>query len=149
MPDLSKDGVNQFWHEYRDPAIYRLICFMESVENWVPEDSEELEAAIDKLGATLDDIGNRELGNDDKFIKTCCSLSSGRSLRLLQILDIANPGAASRLLIHAEEETKNEKDLHAVFLRRNIVFERLRLMTRVFSKQRMELVLRALENDDE
>ena len=34
MPDLSHDGVHQFWKDYPDPMIYRVVSFMEGVEHW-------------------------------------------------------------------------------------------------------------------
>ncbi len=34
-----------------------------------------------------------------------------------------------------------------LFLRRNIVFERLRLLARIFSKERIELMLQLLEQE--
>ena len=149
MPDLSREGVNRFWFQYRDPMIYKIILFMESVETWVPKNHPDFEAAVLKLSEELEHIGNIELKGEELFIKVCSGLNSGRSLRLLQILDIANSGAASELLSYAEENTKNEKDLYAIFVRRNMVFERLRLMSRIFSKQRIDMILRAVENDEE
>jgi intracellular multiplication protein IcmW len=60
-------------------------------------------------------------------------------------LDTAYPGAAAKVLMHAEEITKSEADIAGVFLRRNIVFERLRLLGRVFATDRFKLVLKTLE----
>ncbi|MHA7841498.1 MAG: type IVB secretion system protein IcmW [Gammaproteobacteria bacterium] len=148
MPDLTHEGVHQFWKEYHDPMIYRVVAFMESVEKWPLEDSPAFEEAMEKLGQELDNIGNYELGNEDDFIQLATSLKMGRSLRLLQCMDISHPGAASKLLIHAEEETKTTEDMHGLFLRRNIVFERLRLLARIFSQERFTLVMKALEGEE-
>jgi intracellular multiplication protein IcmW len=61
-------------------------------------------------------------------------------------LDNAYPGAAAKVLMYAEENTKSEQDNPGIFLRRNIVFERLRLLGRVFAPDRLKLVLKALED---
>jgi intracellular multiplication protein IcmW len=147
MPDLSNEAVHQFWYEYKDPMIYRVISFMEGVENWTLDGDPVLEAAMTKLGNTLEDIGNIDLKQEDPFIQVATFIKAGRALRLLQCLDIAYPGAASKLLMHAEEISQTSDDIPGLFLRRNIVFERLRLLGRVFSPERFSLVLKSLEDD--
>lgn len=147
MPDLSNESVHQFWFDYRDPMIYRVISFMEGVENWTLDGNATLEAAMQKLGDSLEDIGNIDLQQEDPFIQVATYIKAGRALRLLQCLDVAYPGAASKLLMHAEETSQVSDDVPGLFLRRNIVFERLRLLGRVFSPERFTLVLKALEDD--
>jgi len=148
MPDLSPTAVHQFWRDYNDRTIYKVISFMEGVENWTLDGEPTVEEAIVNLGNQLDEIGAYELSNEEFFVKVCNALTTGRGLRLLQSIDTANPGAASKLLIHAEEVTTSDDDAPGLFLRRNIVFERLRLLSRVFCKERFDLVLRALEGED-
>lgn len=151
MPDLSHEASSQYWHEFIDPMIYRVITFMESVEDWTMDGNPEFEAAILQLGKELDDIENVDLNSmseEEKFIRIVGNIKSGRGLRLLQAIDTVHPGSASRVLIHAEEHSLGSHDPAGVFLKRNIVFERLRLLSRVFSQYRLKLVLRALEGDE-
>ncbi len=148
MPDLSHEGVHEFWKDYADPMIYRVVTFMESVEHWPLDDHPALEESIANLGTQLDKTGNYELGKEDEFIRLCCNIKTGRALRLLQSMDTSHPGAASKLLIHAEEISESNDDVHGLFLRRNIVFERLRLLARVFASERFSIVLKALEGED-
>lgn len=147
MPDLSNDACHKFWKEYQDPMIYRVISFMESVEDWTLDETQELEAAMERLSKTLDDIGNIDLQQEDDFIKVATYIKAGRGLRLLQCMDVAYPGAASKLLMHAEETTQSPNDVPGLFLRRNIVFERLRLLARVFAPARFQLLLKAMEEE--
>lgn len=148
MPDFSPSATHKFWNEYNDRTIYRVVSFMEGVEDWARDGDPQVEAALAALGAQLDLLGNQDLNEEDRMIQIAANLKTGRALRLLQALDAANPGAASKLLIHAEEVSQSEADLHGFFLKRNIVFERLRLLSRVFSSERFALVLRALEGDE-
>jgi intracellular multiplication protein IcmW len=151
MPDLSLKAVHTFWKQYEDPAIYRVVSFMESVENWTLDGDMDLEAAIAGLGRQLDDLGKinlDELAKQGQFIQLSNYLKTGRTLRLLQVLDKAHPGAASKVLMHAEQNTQRADDPPGLFLRRNIVFERLRLLSRVFAPARINLVLKALEGED-
>ena len=148
MPDLSHDAVHRFWHDYQDKTIYRVISFMEGVEDWTLDGHPEVEAAIAALGQTLEDIGNIDLQQEDAFIELVTHIKTGRGLRLLMCLDTAYPGAAAKVLMRAEEATQSDEDHPGIFLRRNIVFERLRLLGRIFAPERLQLVQKALEDRD-
>ncbi len=147
MPDLSNEACHAFWHEYRDPMIYRVVSFMESVEEWTLDNDSSLEEAMQRLGDALEDIGNIDLQNEQEFIKVATYIKAGRGLRLLQTLDTAFPGAASKLLMYAEEHSTSSDDVPGLFLRRNIVFERLRLLGRVFAPERLALIVKAMESE--
>ena len=148
MPDLSHKATHEFWSTFQDPTIYRVISFMEGVEEWTMDGDPGLEDALVRLGQTLEDVGNIDLQLEDYMIDVCTYLKTGRYLRLLMTLDMAYPGAAAKILMHAEEATKSNEDLAGIFLRRNIVFERLRLISRVFAPDRFKLITRALEDGD-
>ncbi|CEK11711.1 type IVB secretion system protein IcmW [Legionella hackeliae] len=151
MPDLSHEESSRYWFEYVDPMIYRVITFMESVEDWTLDGNPELEETINRLGRELDDIEKIDmstLAQEDIFIRIVGNIKSGRGLRLLQAIDTVHPGSASRILIHAEETSTGSHDPAGFFLKRNIVFERLRLLARVFSEYRLKLVARALEGEE-
>lgn len=151
MSDLSHEASCQYWHEYADPMIYRVVTFMESVEHWTLDGDPDLEQALTQLGKELDDIENIDmamLSQEDKFIRIVGNIKSGRGLRLLQAIDTVHPGSASKILIHAEETSMSGNSPASFFLKRNIVFERLRLLSRVFSEYRLKLVARSLEGEE-
>jgi intracellular multiplication protein IcmW len=151
MPNLSHEASAQYWHEYPDPMIYRVVTFMESVEDWTLDGNPELEEAITQLGQELDNIESIDmgmLGQEEKFIRIVGNIKSGRGLRLLQAIDTVHPGSASKILIHAESTSLTSQDPAGFFLKRNIIFERLRLLSRVFSEYRLKLVSRALEGEE-
>lgn len=151
MPDLSHEASSQYWSEYADPMIYRVITFLESVEDWTLDGNPELEEAMTQLGHELDNIESidlAQLNHEDKFIQLVANIKSGRGLRLLQAIDMVHPGSASKILIHAEEKSIGSHDAASFFLKRNIVFERLRLLSRTFSEYRLQLVSRALEGEE-
>ena len=145
MPDISHQAVHQFWSDYPDPMLYRVIAFMESVEDWTADGDPDVEAALDKLANELENIGEIEIGAEKEFVELCAAIKTGRCLRLLMALDTAYPGAASKVIMHAEGTTETESDTAEIFLRRNIVFERLRLLGRVFSADRFNLIQAAIE----
>lgn len=152
MPDLSHEASLAYWYEFIDSMIYRVIVFLESVEDWTLDGEPALEESMKKLGQELDNIDTIDLGvlsRQDLFVKIAANIKSGRGLRLLQAIDSVQPGSASQVLVHAEENSFGGSDPAGVFLKRNIVFERLRLLSRIFSKPRLEMVNRALEGGDE
>lgn len=151
MPDLSHKASLQYWFEYTDPMIYRVIVFLESVEDWTLDGNAELEEALKILGQELDSIETidmNKLKHEDLFIKLAGNLKSGRGLRLLQAIDMVHPGSASKVLVHAEEASFSGDKTANSFLKRNIVFERLRLLSRAFSESRLKLIERAMEGDE-
>jgi intracellular multiplication protein IcmW len=148
MPDLSLKGAHEYWNNYPDPIIYKVVTFMEGVEDWTLDGDPQVEAAMRKLGDALDDVGNIDLQREEDFIKLAAYINASRNLWLLQSLDTAHPGAASKLLIYAENHTLSSDDIPGLFLRRNIVFERLRLLSRVFSPERFKMVLNVLEEKE-
>ena len=145
MPKLDLQAAHEFWKGYEDPMIYRVISFMETGEGWTLDGDPNLEQAIETLSENLDKITRFELGKEEQFIILCAHIKTSRILRLLQSIDTIDPGSASKVLMYAEENNTPENLTAGLFLRRNIVFERLRLLARVFAPQRFELVLKALE----
>lgn len=151
MPDLSHKASLQYWSEYTDPMIYRVIVFLESVEEWTLDGDHDLEQALQELGKQLDEIESidmSKLNHEDLFIRLAGNIKSGRGLRLLQAIDMVHPGSASKVLVHAEETSMSGNDPAGFFLKRNIVFERLRLLSRAFSESRLNLIERAIEGDE-
>ena len=146
MPDFSKSAVNDFWQARNDYALYRIIASMENVETWSLEGEEAFEAAIQELGQYFEAKEKFELGQEEKWIKLLSALPSGRALRILQYIDTIQPGSASKLLIYAEVSSTSPEDVAGFFLKRNLVFERLQLLGRIFAPERFSMVIRALES---
>ncbi|MDR3492921.1 MAG: type IVB secretion system protein IcmW [Gammaproteobacteria bacterium] len=147
MPELDLKAAHEFWSHYDDPMIFRVIAFMETAEDFTFDGHPELESALKELGEKLDKLSRFELSKEDKFVELCCHIKTSRILRLLQAIDTIDPGSASKLLMYAEENNTPENQLAGLFLRRNIIFERLRLLARVFAPERFDLVLKALEQE--
>ncbi len=147
MPKLDSLSSHEFWKNYDDPMIYRVISFMETAEDWTLDGNPGLEDVINQLGNIFDEISSFELGKEDQFVTLCAHVKTSRILRMLQAIDTIDPGSASKLLMYAEENNSPDNTMAGLFLRRNIVFERLRLLARVFSQERFDLVLKVLEQD--
>lgn len=146
MPELDLKSAHDYWYQFNDPAIYRVVAMMESVEDWTKDGDPQLEAAIHQLGEVLETLSGFKVQEEENFIKLATFLKMPRLLRMLQAIDSIEPGSASKILMYAEEKSQSDP-IVSLFLRRNIVFERLRLLSRVFSATRFSLIARALENE--
>lgn len=152
MPDLSIEAVHAFWHDYDRRTLYRIVTSMEGIEEWASDSDPKVNEALNQLGLVLDNMDEVDVQDEGVVIKILVNTRSSRALRLMQFLDVLKPGTASKLLIFAEEQTKdpaNKNKYADLFLKRNIAFERLQLLGRVFAPERINLVLKALETSDE
>lgn len=148
MTDFSTEATKQYWIKNNTSNLLKVILLMESVDNWCKDTDPQIVQALNDLIQTLestDQIDISDLEDNTNFYTILSNLKTGQAVRLLQHIDKLHPGTASRLLIYAEDVTKNQNDQYGIFLKRNIVFERLRLMSRIFSKKRFDLVLKSLE----
>ncbi len=144
MPDFSFEGCHKFWAAFSDPMVHKALCFMESVESWAIDNDTSIDETFTALGRALENIDNIDLGDQDKFIAIAAQVKASRNLRLLQTLDTAYPGAVSKLLSRAEEQSSTDETA-ALFLKRNVAFERLRLLGVIFSEARLTLLKDILE----
>ncbi len=152
MPDLSTLGVHQFWYEYDRRILYRIVATLEGQETWVVDQEPSVDEPFIRMGEALEGIRQLDLKDESVIIRILANTHSARAIRFMQYLDAVKPGTASKLLVYAEEKTKEgtEKDYYCdLFLKRNLVFERMQLLSRVFAPERVNLVLKALENFNE
>src|SRR3984957_6333240 len=103
MPKLDIPASHEFWKNYEDPMIYRVISFMETAEGWTLDGNPEIEAALAEISDKMDQLTRFELGKEDQFVMLCCHIRTSRILRLLQAIDTIDPVSASKLLMYAEE----------------------------------------------
>lgn len=147
MLDLKPEAVREYWQEKHDYALYRIIEAMEAVETWIVDGDPEVEAAVERWVQLLNNVKDFELQNEEELIYVLSSIKASRALRVLQFIDSLKPGSASKLLIYAEVASNEPDDLPGFFLKRNLVFERLQLMGRIFAPERIELVLKAIDQE--
>ncbi len=151
MPDLHIEAVHAFWDSYDRRVLYRVIAALESVETWAADLDPKIDTAIIKLGQAMDVVREVDFtGYEEKIINILAYLRASRAIRILQAIDMLNPGSAAKLLSFAEEQVnlKSNKPImysSKLFLDRNLVFERMQLLSRIFSGPRVSLILSALE----
>ena len=87
MTALGPQEVHEFWRNYEDPMIYRVVSFMESVEKWTIDGNPEVEKALQELGDALEGLTKFELGNEEHYVNVLCHLKMARVLRIMQAID--------------------------------------------------------------
>jgi intracellular multiplication protein IcmW len=150
MPDLSHQASLEYWSQFFDPSIYRVICFLESVEHETLDGDAALEQALKTLADNLDDvhfIDLNQLKHEEIFVQIVANIKTSRGLRLLQTIDQAHPGSASKVIMHAENASDDPSSPASIFIKRNLAFERLRLLSRIFAASRLRLIAKALEEE--
>jgi len=145
MLDLSIEAVNKFWDDRQDPFLVKIIKTIEDIEDWTMDGDPEIEAALEKLAKALDKPAKFEIKNEEFYVNILSVIKLSRSLRIMQHIDGMQPGSASKLLVWAEVASKGTDDTPGLFLRRNLVFERLQLLSSSFAPERFNLATKAVE----
>jgi intracellular multiplication protein IcmW len=145
MLDLTVAATEKFWNDRQDPFLVKIIKIMEDIEDWTLDGDPEIEAALTKLAKALDKPENFEIKNEDAYINVLISIKLSRALRIMQHIDSISPGSASKLLVYAEVASKGTDDVPGLFLNRNLVFERLQLLSRIFAPERFTIATKAIE----
>ena len=145
MPDLSHKACLEFWRGYPDPSLYRVVSFMDSVEDWTLDGHPAVETALQTLGEALENTTRTDLKLEEEFVELVAYIKTSRGLRILMALDSQAPGSASKVIMHAEKNNRKPDHPAATFLPRNVAFERFRLLGRVFAPERAQFILKALE----
>ena len=146
MPDLSLQATHFNWFETQDTESYDVVCMMEMIESWTHDGAPEVEAAIEKLGLALDHVENIDLKEKDDFLTLCAYIKTGRFLSIMLHLDSAYPGAAAKLIRYAESKAHVDETA-ALFLKRNVIYERMLVALRVFAPGRLKVLKASLEKE--
>ena len=146
MVELNLTDSINYWANYPDKTIFRIIKHMEKSESWTFDGQESVEAAFDRLEAAMDQISGIEITDQNEILAIIAYIKTSRYLKILQSMDIVNPGSAAKVIAQAEKEP-DISPANKLFLQRNIIFERLRLLTRIFSQTNMDILIKAFEGE--
>lgn len=145
MPDLSHEGSIQFWREYMGGSIYDIINFIEQTEDWVASNDPKVEEALKNLADYFDQANSKTEFSHEDLITICAYVYLSQKLSIMQALDNTQPGLATQLIQTAEKAPKDDIS-STTFLKRNIIFERMRILSRVLNPDRIQLVQKIYES---
>lgn len=146
MPNLRQSIIEEFWHR-KDPRMARILGWMESMEDWMLDDNEEVSNNIFALANTLEKVSGKDIiTNADDIIKLMAYMSSPRALRLMEWFDEHFPQGVSVALTQRAHDLKT--DSAALLLDRLNTLNRLSLLSKIFSPHRTRLIVSVLQEQE-
>ena len=145
MTDLSHKSSVAFWQDFMGGSVYPIIEFIEGNELFGEENNANLANEIEQLGAFFATATTLPDGQEESIIKIASPLYLSQKLRIMQLADTLSPGYATKMIKKAEERSLEDKSCE-IFLKRNLLFERMRIISRVFTEERIQLVQALYEN---
>lgn len=146
MPNLRQSIIEDFWHR-KDPRMARILGWMESMEDWMLDDNEEVASSIFALAGTLEKISGKDvINNSDEIIKAMAYMSSPRALRLMEWFDEHFPQGISVNLTRKAQEMDDETA--SLLLDRLNTLHRLSLLSKIFSPHRTKLIVELLQENE-
>ncbi len=138
MPVFNREEAHDFWKDFDDPTVYSVICVMEASENWALDNDQSVMLKLTELGYAMDKMEDVSEAFQKQLLPLLSQISISVKLYIMYSLDMIKMRSAEKLIILAE----SNPDLPGAsrFLDRNLVFERLRLLSRLLSKDRLETV---------
>ena len=146
MPNLRQSVIEEFWHK-KDPRMARILGWMESMEDWMLDDDEDVAGGIFALANTLEKVSARNvIENSEDILKVMAYMSSPRALRLLEWFEEHFPNGVSVALTQKAQE--NDTESSALFLDRLSTLNRLSLLSKIFSPHRTKIIVNILNDAD-
>lgn len=145
MPDLTHEGAKQFWSEFMNGSIYDVIAFIEQAEHWTVSDDPRVVEALETLSKKFENADSKTSFSHDHLIRICAYVHLSQKLKIMQELDTIHPGLATKLIQSAEQAPPEDKDA-ATFLKRNVIFERMRILSRILTPKRIQMVQKIYES---
>ena len=126
-------------------AVAPIISFIEHTEDWVESQNISTEEALEKLGRYLDTATDASNLSESDLVNICAYIHLSQKLRIMQVVDSIAPGAATKMIKDAEKNAANNPAANT-FLKRNLIFERMRIISRLLAPSRIQLVQKIYES---
>ena len=140
--DLSSTGVENYWIE-RGIALHETLSRMADLQEWTVD--EDLNKWILALSDALENQRCvEEMASRPKETMEFLSwLSSPLAMRIMNAVDEAQLGAAAKIVYEAESMASNP--VYRLFIEGLEILSRSRLLSHIFSPDRIELVAAAVK----
>ena len=145
---LRRSAVMRHWQK-KSPRIARVIGLMESMEDWMVDEHEQVSRSLDRLAPRLNSSNpDKLLSQTDPMLTVMAYLSSGRTLMLMDWMDEHFNGRVSlRLLDHARQTQDNTPS--RLLLERLQTLNSLSLLPQIFSPTRLRFIYQILQDMQE
>lgn len=144
MPNLRQSIIEEFWQK-KDPRMARILGWMESMEDWMLDDNEDVAENIFVLANTLERISRNDIvKNSEDLIKVMAYMSSPRALRLMEWFDERFPQGVSVDITQKALDMKGDERAELLLDRLNTL-QRLSLLSKMFSPHRTRMIVDLLQ----
>jgi hypothetical protein len=153
--DLSTEATREFFRA-RDPALEKAVMGMESVESWTLDRVQSVQETLQKFADSVEHLELDSLPTDlhNKLIILLGYISSGKAIKLLMWIESSSPNFVAKTIAEAQMLSVIDKlnvNAAKLFVERFEVLERLHMLSRIFSGERLEVlqkVMRILAGED-
>lgn len=147
MPNLRRSIIDSFWQK-KDKRMHRILGWMESMEDWMLDDNEDVANSIYSLANTLERVSKKDvINNSEELIQAMAYMSSPRALRLLEWFDEHFPQGVSLELTQKALAMKDD-DAAALLLDRLNTLHRMSLLSKIFNSSRTKVIINLLQQQE-
>lgn len=146
--DMSTEGAHAFFRD-SDPLLGQAIVGMESVETWTQDRTAAVQKTLQDFANRVDEIDTDvitgQLQND--LIVLLGYISTGKAIKLLMWIDQNSPHFVAKTLAEAQMLSALDRLNEAaakLFVERFEVLERMHMLSRIFSEERLTVVQKVL-----
>lgn len=143
--NLRQSVLEDHWRK-KDPRLSRILGWMESMEDWMLDDDQEIMDAILTFSAVLERSSSaRVTENADRLIEIMAYMSAPRAMRLMSWLEERFPDGVSRELLNNAIDMQGDPTADLLVDRLDTL-ERLSLLSRMFSPARTREIVGILKD---
>lgn len=146
--NLKKSVVSEYWKK-NSSRMARAISIMETVENWIQDEDEDVSQKINELSRAL--VKSSDLGitlNIDRLLFVMAYMSSGKAIRIMNWFDENfKKDLSLDFVYHAKDGI--EDPVKSLLIDRLQTVKSLNLISSIFSQARTKKIDRILRDLNE
>jgi len=140
--------IDSFWQK-KDKRMHRILGWMESMEDWMLDDNEDVANSIFALANTLERVSRKDvLTNSEELIQAMAYMSSPRALRLLEWFDQHFAGSGVSVEFTQKALSMKDNDSAALLLDRFNTLHRMSLLSKIFSPNRTKTIVTLMQQHE-
>jgi hypothetical protein len=143
--NLRQSVLEDLWRK-QDPRFSRILGWMESMEDWMLDDDQEIMDSILSFSVVLErTTSGKVLENADRLIEIMAYMSAPRAMRVVSWIEERFPDGVSRDLLNNAIDMQGDPTADLLVDRLDTL-ERLSLLTRLFSPARTREIVDILKS---
>lgn len=143
--NLRQSVLEDFWRK-KDPRLSRILGWMESMEDWMLDDDQEIMDSILSFSSVLERTSSTRIAeNADRLIEIMAYMSAPRAMRLMSWMEEQFPDGVSREILNNAIDMQGDPTADLLIDRLDTL-ERLSLLCQLFSPTRTREIVSILKD---